>query len=767
MITSFEVGSIFKIVDQGSPAIKKLAKTVGDFDASISVARKNVTALARTRLVGISNQFKALSKEVGLFDRSIMGVAATMGRMSRASAVFADVTTEIAGASVAVGALAKEWDGLALAAGAANREMRAASRVRGPATTALTTGTDAAIASATILADTWRVISGEIGTSAAGARLLARGTLPAIAGGGGGAGGPRRSRGVHGPRGGGLHVSGLSADLPGGHAHFRGGGNAAMAAAGALAYGVYEESEVEDVAARAMITGQIKVDDGMRYSDAYKQLRDVIQRNSISGGFSPKDVGEAVLGSERQFSGLAFPKRMQVLNTALPFAMQEARLKETNLKESMEALVGLAHMTGTYDPVKLPELYRKFAYASQLTPKSLPQYVNALSYAMPSLVGGMGMDPDAIMFLTAMNQQAGIGSSKAGTWIQAFFSKLMPATGANLTKSKEKHNEALTNIGLLGANGKPTWMVTGQSGKTDWMASLIKLSQILPKGLAAQSDVTRMQTMDDVFGKQGGREAGLFNIPEFIGQFPQLARQLDMAKGGDDVLNQYGEGSPVQQSRQAFAELTAVLMDLGQVVLPPLTESLKGVSAALKAVHDAWPEQGHIGGMPEANSLGDRLGKGMGVGAVIGGVIGGVAGAFGGPFAPASIPAGIAWGAAYGATAGGSLYGAGHLFGLDGAPKSDSMYPQTGGIAPIGGLEFGSMGVGAPDTKTAENPWSVTPPPQKIEITPGKVTLNLDGRTIGEATVSYVVAQGNGPAEGSPYPDTTRGGSTFDFALVN
>ena len=90
-----------------------------------------------------------------------------------------------------------------------------------------------------------------------------------------------------------------------------------------------------------------------------------------------------------------------------------------------------------------------------ITPASLPEFTRALSYSMPSLVAGMGMDPTAVMFLTAMNQAAGIKSTKAGTWVQAFFGKLMPDVGINLNRSGVKHNEALSGLGLLGSNGQP------------------------------------------------------------------------------------------------------------------------------------------------------------------------------------------------------------------------------------------------------------------------------------------------------------------------
>jgi hypothetical protein len=48
----------------------------------------------------------------------------------------------------------------------------------------------------------------------------------------------------------------------GGGFHLGGGSFPVLAAGAALAYGVYEAAEVEDVAARAIKTGGIKVDSG-------------------------------------------------------------------------------------------------------------------------------------------------------------------------------------------------------------------------------------------------------------------------------------------------------------------------------------------------------------------------------------------------------------------------------------------------------------------------------------------------------------------------
>jgi hypothetical protein len=355
------------------------------------------------------------------------------------------------------------------------------------------------------------------------------------------------------------------------------GKNIGMAAVAGLAYGVYEEAEVEDIAARMLMTGQIKIGPDMRKMDAYRDIKGIIAESSIKGGFAPKEVGEAMLVAERQFGGLPLKQRLDVMKMLLPAAMQEARFKETGLKESAESLVGLAHMSGTYDPKALPDLWRKFTFASMITPVPLTQFKTALSYSMPVLKSGMGMGEDAIMFLTAMTQSAGITNTKSGTWLQAFFGKLMPDTGINLTRSKAKHNEALREMGLLDAQNHVTWKVPGADGKTDWMASILKLSQMLGGKLAGMPDEARMGILDQLFGKQGGREAALFGLKEFVGQFPALAEKMKEFTGGEELLKELERVSPVQQARDAFSDLRAVLMDLGEVVLPPLTAALKEV----------------------------------------------------------------------------------------------------------------------------------------------------------------------------------------------
>lgn len=54
----------------------------------------------------------------------------------------------------------------------------------------------------------------------------------------------------------------------------------------------------------------------------------------------------------------------------------------------------------------------------------------------------------------------------------------------------------------------------------------------------------------------------------------------------------------------------------------------------------------------------------------------------------------------------------------------------------------------------------------KIEIEPGKVTINLDGNAIGEAVMNFFVRRGSGPAEGAPYHDSTYSTSPTDLTGI-
>jgi hypothetical protein len=399
-------------------------------------------------------------------------------------------------------------------------------------------------------------------------------------GGGGWAGGRRGTGGGRGP-----HVSSPSLGLPGsmhanmGSAH--GAGTLGLGIAGAIGYGIVEEGEIEDIVARMLLTGQVATPNGMTQSNAFKQIRDAIQTTSEATGVGPKKAGEAFLQVERQFGGFDLAKRVELEKQIAPYAASEAKLKETDFGEAFESLVGLTHMTGTYDAAKIPELMRQFQYASLITPASISSFKNALSYSMPMLHAGLDMDPSSIMFLTSMMQTAGVSNSKSGTWLRSFFENAEPRIGDN--KSDITHNAALHQMGMLDADNHVTWQVKGADGKTDWDASILKMSQVLNKFTQDNDPATRLGLLRQGFGERGGGFAALMNLPQFIEQFPTLEAKMRAFQGGNDTLDYLNKNSPVQQSNLAWSQMQNVLMDIGKVALPAAVAGLGGVRDILNA----------------------------------------------------------------------------------------------------------------------------------------------------------------------------------------
>jgi hypothetical protein len=695
MITTFEAGSVFKIIDEATPTLRAMSRGVATFDKAVNAARLNLEKLNAVKLAPVAGELKLITDSAIALRPEVAGLSRSLGTLDRRMAVLPGTA-------------------------------KAFSTELTSAFTAISTGATAALAD-------MRALTAETRTLAVSSRAASRAALlpgRAAAGGGGG-----HSRG-------GFHVSGLSQRIPGGHVYFHGGNNAAMAALGALGYGIYEESEIEDIAARAMITGQIKVDAGMRNSAAFQAIRDTIGAVSTQTGFSPKEVGEAILTTERQFGGLDFMKRLDIEKTLLPYAAAEARLKETSLPEAFQALVGLVHMTGTYDPKQLPELARSFAYTSMITPVELPRFERALSYSLPILHAGMNMDPSAVMFLTSMAQTAGITNTKSGTWIREFFARLMPDTSG--TKRALEHNRLEQQLGLLDAQNKPTWFVKDAAGKVDWMPSLSNLSRTMSTELAKIPDTERLGVMKQVWGAQGGGFGALMNLPQFVDQISVLAEKMKAFQGGETVLDQLTAGSPVQQARNAFADLQKVLMDIGGIALPPVVRSLEVVDGVLKRIDNVLPKPGTPGGdtvsgMTTGALIGFGLGKfvgqplaGAGIGAFLGGTyaLEGWAGILG-------AGAGFAFGnPVVGAKIGGEI---GRWWDSD--PKREDF---TVGL--LSKLEAMFAGV-------------------KIESTP--VAVNMDGQKVAEIVIKHEAKVGAGPAEGAPYHDPTYSTSPLDFALPN
>ncbi len=437
-------------------------------------------------------------------------------------------------------------------------------------------------------------------------------------------------RGGHG-RGGGPHFGRVGTEIPGGHASV--GGGPALAGAGIIGYGIYEAAEMRDEVNKLLITGQVNATE---WGGKRDQLSKLLMDSASLTGFSVGQVGEALSKSERAMSGLDVNTKMDVTKALNPYAAAEARLKDTSLAESLEAMVGLAHMTGTYEPGAIADLARKFSYVSLSTNASLPRFENTLSYSMPLLRSQMGMNPDTIMALTAVAQNAGITSTKSGTWLRSFFEGSEPMTGDS--KAAQKHNGALYDMGLLDNHNRVTWKKYGEDGKVDWNASVANEAKVIASHLAKLPIDDRAGTVKQIWGERGGGMASMLSMQTFVEQFSTLSEKIKNFKGGESALEEYAKDNPAQKARETWRDFQNVLMNIGDKALPTVNSALSNLDEALKRLPADWEATKKMWGFRvgavenAAGVAADKLKDGAGV-------LGKMPGPLGAPFRDQSKPA--------------------------------------------------------------------------------------------------------------------------------
>jgi len=565
-----------------SAGVDKILKTMGRLGPETGAIFGEMTKGARTALEEIGTSATGLSTEVLETMKGLKtgAVAELQGISTAAPEALGGVLTATAAMQSDVLA---EMRATATGAIEALRGIGAeAPELFQPIASAATAAAEEAIGSIGRINEAIKASVAEMrGLNTEAAAVAARSSGGAAAAAAGAEAGLPGSNRVGRARHGGPHFGRVGTEIPGGHASI--GGGPAMAAAGVIGYGVYEAAEMRDEVNRLMITGQV---DAEKWGATREQLGKLLMDSASLTGFSVGQVGEALSKSERAMSGLDVQTKMSVTKELIPYAAAEAKLKETSLAESLQAMVGLAHMTGVYEPDKIRDLARKFSYVSLSTNSSLPQFEKTLSYSMPILRTGMGMDPDTIMALTAVSQNAGITSTKSGTWLRSFFQGSEPAVGDG--DAAEKHNAALRKMGLLDRHNRVTWKVNGADGKTDWNASVAKEGGIIQQHLAHVPIDQRMGVVKNIWGERGGATATMLSMNTFVDQFVTLAGKIQKFKGGADALEEYAKDNPLQKGREAWRDFQNVLIDIGNTTLPTVNSALTNLDIVLKALPADW-----------------------------------------------------------------------------------------------------------------------------------------------------------------------------------
>jgi hypothetical protein len=475
MITGFEVGALFKLVDDVTPGLKRILASIAELNKAIAKTRE-----------GLATGFNMPG---------------------------------IAGAIAETDSLAAAWTKVGVEAAAAARVMA---------------------------------------SSATTARTAAAASVPA-AGVGLPGGGRQRLGGF---LGGAAHLSGPSVGIPGG-SHARLGGTPAMIGAGLAAYGIYEAANMEDA------VWQMIYHSGQKNTKENKnRFRKIIEDGMKTTGFDLKDVAAAAIQDIRLMQGTP-GGGLEQLPEMIKIAAVEARLKGTSLKESMTSIVEFAHMFKAYTPEAIAKLAPVFAFLSTANPNSLSGMVRSSGYAVPILESSMGIDPVTAALLGTALTRAGITSTKSGTWLRELGTRGLPS-------GKKKHDEALERLGLIDANGKPTWFT---NGKPD-IEKAIEIGSAAAAGIPVEE---RPGVMRNAFGVQGAGALAVLGDPRVSEQTKALRKEMESDEFKNrygTALEEYGKNSPVQQARTTVQEFNVAMIELGEKTLPMATAALGVFSGA-------------------------------------------------------------------------------------------------------------------------------------------------------------------------------------------
>jgi hypothetical protein len=276
---------------------------------------------------------------------------------------------------------------------------------------------------------------------------------------------------------------------------------------------------------------------------------------------------------------------------------------------------------------------------------------------------------------------------------------------------REKRMGAGRELGLLDEKGHATFLT---NGRPDFMKVLDIASE-----RAAKIPIERRAGVERAyFGTQGAGALAVLGDPVVRAQITALKKELDEFRTGADFFEKYGAESPAQKARTAFADLSNVLTDIGENVLPPITSGFKVISALLEKV--------------KGNKVAEEVTT-----AAVPGIVGTF---FGGPILGA---VGAAWGL-------GMLLN----HGIDAVEHGlGNMWPSAGqpsDAATPGKTSFD----GSSPPRTA----------QPIQI---QITTTLDGQKVGESVINQIVQGGKGAIGGSPYYDPSTGPVPFDLLHSN
>ena len=354
----------------------------------------------------------------------------------------------------------------------------------------------------------------------------------------------------------------------------------AWTAAGLAVGGIYEYQKLQDQITRGVARQDVApTDQGAAVNSATTSVMQWYRKwGSIAQG-GIQDFGKAYVEGQTIAGFLPTNKeRMDFINAAVPWAAMESKEKHVNFSDALQAFMEAGHQAGAQQADEFNKIAPALYVASIKSVDPLSRIVKASGYQLPQLTAA-GFTPQQAIAAQIVLGNAGISSTKKGTWVRAFGLNIDPMMQASSGMVRNtKRNQALRALGLLDAKGHMT--VLDKDGKPD----MLKLLHVLQEAKVRLEKIKPMLFESDVqqaFLMQGAGAATILQMQNNAKMLSEAIAQMNAYTAKAQVeehalLNK----TQVSQAKQTVANMTVVSLNVGKMLAPATQAALSAANTA-------------------------------------------------------------------------------------------------------------------------------------------------------------------------------------------
>lgn len=345
-----------------------------------------------------------------------------------------------------------------------------------------------------------------------------------------------------------------------------------LAAGGLLTYGLYESAKTQ-----AIINNTLAMS-GMNPASIRSQpLRDsvmkMITQASTDTGISRAETAKMFLATRQVDSYLPIPVLQKLFPVIARAALIQQQIHGTSPVETAKSISEFSHQIGAYDPKNMIKFINYVNWVTSKSPESLPRFLNASAYAMPTGRAMLNVDPFEIIESLAFMKMAGINNTKSGTWLSNALLNTIPKMHGTALFHTGPQFGALSMMGEVNAAGTPQFFENGKASPLKMIKIFLswanKMKATMP---AAQALSLITQQAGMAWGKQGSRFVALAMSPGY-----ERALKTFNPMNAQSVNSEFSylsSNNPMVQGQKLMTNLSNALQKLADPLIPALTANL-------------------------------------------------------------------------------------------------------------------------------------------------------------------------------------------------